>query len=41
MIFSNGLVRDENGRILLYYGAADEFSCMIETSVDGLMAGLE
>jgi len=41
VIFSNGLVTDEDGRVLLYYGAADEVSCLIETTVDELMAGLD
>lgn len=41
VIFSNGLIEEADGRILLYYGAADEFSCLIETSVDELMSALE
>ena len=41
VIFSNGLVEDGSGRVLLYYGAADEFSCLIETTVDQLLAGLD
>ena len=35
------LLKLKDGRILLYYGAADEFSCLIETTVDELMAALE
>jgi len=41
VLFSNGLVADPDGRVLLYYGAADECSCVIETSVDELMAALD
>ncbi|NQT93926.1 MAG: glycosidase [Lentisphaerae bacterium] len=41
VIFSNGLIEEEDGRILLYYGAADESSCLLETSIDELMASLD
>jgi len=41
VIFSNGLVADADGRVLLYYGAADEFTCLVETSVDKLLGSLD
>ncbi len=41
VIFSNGLVETDDGRVLLYYGAADESCCLVETSVDELMAALD
>lgn len=41
VIFSNGLVVEPGGRVLLYYGAADETACLAETSIDELLDGLE
>ncbi len=40
VIFNNGMIETEDGRVLLYYGAADNSSCMIETSVEELMGSL-
>jgi predicted GH43/DUF377 family glycosyl hydrolase len=41
VIFSNGLVVEPDGRVLLYYGASDETSCLLETSLGELLAALE
>lgn len=41
VIFSNGLIEEPDGRVLLYYGASDETSCLLETSVEELLAALE
>ena len=41
VIFSNGLVVEPDGRVLLYYGASDETSCLLETSLQELLASLE
>lgn len=40
VVFSNGIVEKKNGEILLYYGACDETSCLIETSVEELLSSL-
>lgn len=40
VLFSNGLVLEEDGRVLLYYGASDEHTCLLETSVEELMTTL-
>lgn len=37
VLFSNGLVVKDDGSILLYYGACDETTCLIETSIDELL----
>jgi len=37
VLFSNGLVAKKNGDILLYYGACDETTCLIETSINDLL----
>jgi len=41
VVFSNGWVRLPDGRVLIYYGGADESICMAETTVEGLMGCLE
>lgn len=41
VIFTNGMVEAPGGRLLLYYGAADESSCLIETSVEELFSALD
>ncbi|MCK4436590.1 glycoside hydrolase family 130 protein [bacterium] len=40
IVFSNGLVERPNGEIYLYYGACDETTNLIITSVDELLADL-
>ncbi len=40
VIFTNGQVCEDDGRVLLYYGAADEYTCLLETTVDELMDAL-
>jgi len=40
VIFTNGQVAEEDGRVLIYYGAADECACLLETSVDELLHSL-
>jgi len=39
VVFSNGVV-EQDGRIFLYYGAADESACVALTSVEALLATL-
>lgn len=41
VVFSNGLIQKEDGRILIYYGACDETVCLAETTVDELLETLE
>lgn len=36
-VFTNGTVMMEDGRLLVYYGAADETTCLAETSVAELL----
>ena len=38
VIFTNGVVVEDDGQVLLYYGAADDTSCLLETTVDELLA---
>jgi len=38
VVFSNGMI-EKDGKILVYYGAADESSCVAITDIDGLLAG--
>ena len=38
VVFSNGIVERNEGEILLYYGACDETSCLIETSIEELLS---
>ncbi len=40
VIFSNGMIEADNGRVLLYYGSADKSSCMLETTVSELLGSL-
>jgi predicted GH43/DUF377 family glycosyl hydrolase len=40
VVFTNGLVARDDGRVLLYYGACDEFTCVAKTSVGELLATL-
>ncbi len=37
VVFSNGWVAEPDGRLLIYYGAADESVCVAETTVETLM----
>jgi predicted GH43/DUF377 family glycosyl hydrolase len=39
VVFSNGIVEKE-GNIYVYYGAADESSCLAITDVDSLLSSL-
>jgi predicted GH43/DUF377 family glycosyl hydrolase len=41
VVFTNGLVARDDGSVLLYYGACDELTCVVETSVDELLATLD
>ncbi|MCK4627600.1 MAG: glycoside hydrolase family 130 protein [Sedimentisphaerales bacterium] len=38
VVFSNGIIHEDNGRILIYYGACDETVCLAETSIDMLLS---
>ena len=38
VVFANGLVRKPDGRVHLYYGVCDEAACLLETSLDELIA---
>ena len=40
VIFSNGQVVEEDGRVLVYYGAADECTCLLEATVEDLRQAL-
>ncbi len=37
IIFCNGVVQMEEGRILVYYGACDETTCLAETTIEDIM----
>ena len=37
VIFSNGLIQNDYGKLLIYYGACDENVCVAETSIDELL----
>ncbi len=37
VVFCNGWVKTENERILIYYGAADEHICLVETKIGDLL----
>ncbi len=39
VVFSNGIV-ERNGRLLVYYGAADQYTCVAEASVSDIIAAL-
>jgi len=41
VIFSNGLIQKDDGKLLLYYGACDESVCVIETSIYELLNSLK
>lgn len=41
VVFSNGLVTWEDGRVFLYYGACDESVCLLETTVAELLASID
>ena len=40
VIFTNGQVAEEDGRVLIYYGAADACTCLLETTVEELASTL-
>ncbi len=37
VIFSNGLIQKDDGKLLIYYEACDENVCVAETSIDELL----
>jgi beta-1,2-mannobiose phosphorylase / 1,2-beta-oligomannan phosphorylase len=41
VVFTNGVVQSDEGRVLIYYGAADQTTCLAETSIDELLASLD
>ena len=41
VVFSNGLVTWEDGRVFIYYGACDESACLLEITVAELLASLD
>lgn len=41
LVFSNGLVTWEDGRVFIYYGACDESVCLLETTVAELRASVD
>ena len=41
VIFSNGWIKEADGRMLIYYGAADDSIGLAETTVDGLLNYLD
>ena len=40
VVFSNGIVQQDDGRLLIYYGACDETVCVAESSTDDLLGTL-
>ena len=40
VIFPCGAVPEEDGRIRLYYGAADNFECLAETTLAEVLASI-
>jgi predicted GH43/DUF377 family glycosyl hydrolase len=40
VVFTNGVVTWDDGRVFVYYGAADESVCLLETTIDELLASL-
>ena len=41
VVFTNGVVQFQDGRVWIYYGAADRTTCLAETSIDELLASLD
>jgi predicted GH43/DUF377 family glycosyl hydrolase len=41
VVFSNGWIKEKDGRILIYYGAADDSICLAETTLDDLLRFLD
>ena len=41
VVFSNGLVTWEDGRMFIYCGACDESTCLLETTVNELLTSLD
>ncbi len=41
VVFSNGIITRNNGQVLIYYGACDEYVAVIETHVDTLISKLK
>jgi predicted GH43/DUF377 family glycosyl hydrolase len=37
VVFSNGVIQQKNGDVLIYYGACDETTCLIESTVEELI----
>ncbi|MFW5886932.1 MAG: glycoside hydrolase family 130 protein [Bacteroidota bacterium] len=40
VIFTNGIV-EKDGKLFIYYGASDEYSCLMETTVDYLLVSCQ
>ena len=36
VVFTNGIVQRDN-KVLIYYGACDEYTCLFETTIDELL----
>ena len=41
VVFSNGLVTWEDDRVFIYYGACDESTCLLQTTVSELLTSLD
>ncbi len=41
VVFSNGLIEKDDGRLFIYYGACDETVCLAETTVESLLNTLK
>jgi predicted GH43/DUF377 family glycosyl hydrolase len=41
VVFTNGVVQWDDGRIAIYYGAADQTTCLVQTTVEELLASLD
>ncbi len=41
VVFTNGIVAHDDGRVSIYYGAADKSCCLAETTVEELLASLD
>ncbi len=41
VVFSNGVVTWEDGRVYIYYGACDESTCLLESTMEELLVSLD
>ena len=41
VVFTDGVVQFGDGRVFIFYGAADQTCCLAESSIDELLASLD